>query len=75
MARGFITPVSLHYVRNHGPVPKMPWDTHKLNIGDSFPPLPCLTCTLHGLIVFPTPGWSPSDMQWRRKRNRHALMR
>jgi hypothetical protein len=34
MARGFITPVSLHYVRNHGPVPKMSWDTHKLNIGE-----------------------------------------
>lgn len=37
MARGFITPVSLHYVRNHGPVPKMSWDTHKLNIGEHGP--------------------------------------
>ena len=37
MARGFITPVSLHYVRNHGPVPRVAWDTHKLNIGESYP--------------------------------------
>ena len=33
MNRGFITPVSLHYVRNHGAVPKCEWDTHKLSIG------------------------------------------
>ncbi|CAG8551332.1 16789_t:CDS:2, partial [Acaulospora colombiana] len=25
---GFITPTPLHYVRNHGPVPKLSWDTH-----------------------------------------------
>ena len=35
MSRGFITPVSLHYVRNHGPVPKLAWETHRLNIGNS----------------------------------------
>jgi len=29
---GFITPVSLHYVRNHGPPPKLDWDTHKIKI-------------------------------------------
>ncbi|KAJ3253214.1 hypothetical protein HK103_000802 [Boothiomyces macroporosus] len=28
-----LTPSSLHYVRNHGPVPKLSWDTHKLEIG------------------------------------------
>ncbi|CAG8716143.1 19776_t:CDS:1, partial [Racocetra fulgida] len=30
MDQGFITPVPLHYVRNHGPVPKLHWDTHRL---------------------------------------------
>ncbi|CAG8463716.1 235_t:CDS:2 [Dentiscutata erythropus] len=28
--QGFITPTPLHYVRNHGPVPKLHWDTHRL---------------------------------------------
>ena len=32
MERGFITPVSLHYVRNHGAVPKLDWDTHKVKV-------------------------------------------
>ncbi|XXG87210.1 hypothetical protein AAC387_Pa11g1954 [Persea americana] len=26
MSHGFITPVQLHYVRNHGPVPRATWD-------------------------------------------------
>ncbi|CAG8643720.1 1355_t:CDS:2, partial [Cetraspora pellucida] len=30
MDQGFITPVPLHYVRNHGPVPKLHWDIHRL---------------------------------------------
>lgn len=30
--QGFITPISIHYVRSHGRVPKLPWDTHKVNI-------------------------------------------
>ncbi|KAF0477190.1 nitrate reductase [Gigaspora margarita] len=30
MDQGFITPNPLHYVRNHGPVPKLHWDTHRL---------------------------------------------
>ncbi|CAG8440928.1 15057_t:CDS:2 [Funneliformis caledonium] len=30
MEKGFITPTPLHYVRNHGPVPKIDWDTHRL---------------------------------------------
>lgn len=33
MEQGFITPASLHYVRNHGAVPKLSWDTHSLSIG------------------------------------------
>jgi nitrate reductase (NAD(P)H) len=32
MNRGFITPTSLHYVRNHGAVPKLSWDTHTLRV-------------------------------------------
>lgn len=32
MKYGFITPVSLHYVRNHGPVPKIQWSKHRLEI-------------------------------------------
>eukprot|EP00588_Corethron_pennatum_P001902 CAMPEP_0194297980 /NCGR_PEP_ID=MMETSP0169-20130528/59908_1 /TAXON_ID=218684 /ORGANISM="Corethron pennatum, Strain L29A3" /LENGTH=942 /DNA_ID=CAMNT_0039047911 /DNA_START=612 /DNA_END=3440 /DNA_ORIENTATION=- len=29
----FITPSSLHYVRNHSAVPKLEWDTHTLLVG------------------------------------------
>ncbi|CAI7566087.1 unnamed protein product [Penicillium palitans] len=29
---GLITPNSLHYVRNHGPVPHLLWETHQLDI-------------------------------------------
>ncbi|GBG31701.1 Nitrate reductase NADH [Hondaea fermentalgiana] len=32
MEAGFITPTSIHYTRNHGPVPKLDWDSHKLEI-------------------------------------------
>ena len=32
MKHGFVTPASLHYVRNHGPVPKIRWDEHRLRI-------------------------------------------
>ncbi|BDA47084.1 Nitrate reductase [NADH] [Coccomyxa sp. Obi] len=32
MKYGFITPASLHYVRNHGPVPKIQWSQHKVEI-------------------------------------------
>jgi nitrate reductase (NAD(P)H) len=30
---GFITPPSLHYVRNHGKCPKLDWDTHSFTVG------------------------------------------
>ena len=33
MECGFLTPASLHYVRNHGAVPKLTWDEHRLNVG------------------------------------------
>ena len=32
MDKGFITPVSIHYVRNHGAVPRLDWDTHKVKV-------------------------------------------
>lgn len=32
MKHGFFTPTSLHYVRNHGAVPKLDWATHTLEI-------------------------------------------
>lgn len=31
---GLITPTHLHYVRNHGAVPKLDWDTHKVTVED-----------------------------------------
>lgn len=33
MSKGFITPSALHYVRNHGAVPKLDWDTHRISVG------------------------------------------
>lgn len=33
MEQGFITPAALHYVRNHGAVPKCTWQDHKLSVG------------------------------------------
>lgn len=32
MSYGFITPPSIHYVRNHGPVPRIPWGEHRVTI-------------------------------------------
>lgn len=32
MASGFITPPSIHYVRNHGAVPKIHWGNHRIHI-------------------------------------------
>ncbi|KAK2463015.1 hypothetical protein APHAL10511_004972 [Amanita phalloides] len=29
---GFITPNQLHFVRNHGPVPKLSWEEHRIEI-------------------------------------------
>src|ERR1043165_2698101 len=37
LEQGFITPTSLHYVRNHGPVPKLSWDTHEVVIDGDVP--------------------------------------
>ncbi|KAE8656307.1 Nitrate reductase 2 [Hibiscus syriacus] len=32
MHQGFITPIPLHYVRNHGPVPKASWDNWTVEV-------------------------------------------
>ncbi|TPX63126.1 hypothetical protein SpCBS45565_g06859 [Spizellomyces sp. 'palustris'] len=31
--KGWITPTDLHYVRNHGAVPKLEWAKHRLHVG------------------------------------------
>ena len=33
MSHGFITPATLHYVRNHSAVPHCEWETHTLRVG------------------------------------------
>ncbi|XP_078444502.1 nitrate reductase [NADH] 1-like [Wolffia australiana] len=33
MHHGFVTPVPLHYVRNHGPVPRAKWENWRVEIG------------------------------------------
>ena len=30
--KGFLTPPTLHYVRNHGLCPQLSWHTHKIDI-------------------------------------------
>mmetsp|Transcript_23430 Transcript_23430/g.65173 ORF Transcript_23430/g.65173 Transcript_23430/m.65173 type:complete len:576 (+) Transcript_23430:222-1949(+) len=35
---GFLTPGNLHIIRNHGAVPKLSWETHKLHIGGGLCP-------------------------------------
>ncbi|KAF9438194.1 hypothetical protein BGZ76_009292 [Entomortierella beljakovae] len=32
VSNGFITPTSLHYVRNHGSVPQLSWESHRITI-------------------------------------------
>eukprot|EP01025_Chloroclados_australasicus_P043903 TRINITY_DN4713_c0_g2_i1.p2 TRINITY_DN4713_c0_g2~~TRINITY_DN4713_c0_g2_i1.p2 ORF type:complete len:856 (+),score=123.10 TRINITY_DN4713_c0_g2_i1:117-2684(+) len=32
MAEGFITPTSLHFVRNHGAVPQLTWEGHRVQV-------------------------------------------
>lgn len=37
---GFLTPGNLHIIRNHGAVPKLTWETHKLQVGGILCPNP-----------------------------------
>ena len=50
--KGFITPISLHYVRNHGPPPKSTWSEHKIYIGGIVPKH--TTITMADLLSLPT---------------------
>ena len=51
MGAGFITPSSLHYVRNHGAVPKCSWATHTLTV-DGLVDKPT-TFTMDDLLAMP----------------------
>ena len=48
MDKGFITPVSIHYVRNHGAVPRLDWDTHKVKVRIAFHPACAMLSMLCG---------------------------
>lgn len=52
MASGFITPPSLHYVRNHGAVPKIDWSAHRLTI-NGLVDTP-ITLTMDQLVALPS---------------------
>uniref|UniRef100_A0A7S0L9G1 Nitrate reductase n=1 Tax=Coccolithus braarudii TaxID=221442 RepID=A0A7S0L9G1_9EUKA len=52
MEHGFITPASLHYVRNHGAVPKCEWGTHELRV-DGLVDKPT-TFTMADLLALPS---------------------
>ena len=51
-ATKFITPPCLHYVRNHGAVPQLQWDTHTISVGGN-----CIsksvTFTMDQIVSFP----------------------
>ena len=51
MEAGFITPSALHYVRNHGAVPKCSWATHTLTV-DGLVDKPT-TFTMDDLLAMP----------------------
>ena len=48
----FITPSSLHYVRNHGACPRVKWEEHTITIGGSCTPLP-YEITMDELVAMP----------------------
>ena len=51
-ATKFITPPSLHYVRNHGAVPQLQWDTHTITVGGTGVAQPT-TFTMEQIVAFP----------------------
>jgi len=51
MEHGFITPASLHYVRNHGAVPKIQWGEHRVSV-DGLVNKP-MTFTMDDLLAMP----------------------
>ncbi len=48
----FITPSSLHYVRNHGACPKLSWDEHTIKVGGPLVPKPT-EFTMDQLVAMP----------------------
>lgn len=48
----FITPCSLHYVRNHGACPKLEWETHTVAIGGPLVPKP-MTLSMDQIASLP----------------------
>ncbi|EWM20573.1 nitrate reductase [Nannochloropsis gaditana] len=38
--QGFITPAAMHYVRNHGPVPQLSWESHRITVSGVGVPQP-----------------------------------
>jgi len=48
----FITPSSLHYVRNHGACPKLSWDEHKVKVGGPLVPKPTVF-TMDQIVSMP----------------------
>merc|ERR1719408_964022 len=51
MQHGFITPASLHYVRNHGAAPRIKWEEHTLSVsGLVGTPI---TFTMNDLLALP----------------------
>jgi DMSO/TMAO reductase YedYZ molybdopterin-dependent catalytic subunit len=52
MASGFITPPSIHYVRNHGAVPKLVWESHTITINGLVEQQ--LTISMEDLVAMPS---------------------
>jgi nitrate reductase (NAD(P)H) len=52
MASGFITPPSIHYVRNHGAVPKLAWESHTITINGLVEQQ--LTISMDELVAMPS---------------------
>nr|AGC97428.1 nitrate reductase [Dunaliella salina] len=52
LAAGFITPPSIHYVRNHGPAPRIKWNEHRLQI-NGLVDRP-MTLTMDDLVAMPS---------------------
>lgn len=76
MASGFITPPSLHYVRNHGAVPKLTWANHRITINglvdkpltlsmDELIAMPSVTLPVTLVCAGETLLWVWSLMYWR----------
>lgn len=53
MASGFYTPPQLHYVRNHGAVPRLDWATHRIDIG-GLVNKPGVSITMEELVAMPS---------------------